>query len=201
MNYLAHCALAGADEDLVVGALLGDFLKGPVPELPGRVGLGVRLHRQIDAFTARQEDIRRSVLRFGPALRRTAPIFVDLAADHFLAIDFERYHEVPVDSFSRQVYQTLHLRRTLLPEPARRLLEYMTRTDLLAAYRERDVLARAYVRIGERLALPGIAPQAMERLVRDYDAFRADFADYYPALQRHAAEWVHARVRERMQGT
>jgi acyl carrier protein phosphodiesterase len=197
MNYLAHCALAGADDDLVVGGFLGDFLKGAVPALPGRVGLGVRLHRQIDAFTARQEDMRRSVLRFGPALRRTAPIFIDLTADHFLAIDFERYHGVPVDSFSRQVYEILHAHRSLLPAAARRLLEHMTRTDLLAAYREREVLARACVRIGERLALPGIAPQAVERLVRDYDAFRADFAAYYPVLQQHAAAWV----RERLQGT
>ncbi len=40
MNHLAHFALAGEEEALVIGALLGDYVKGPLagrlPAGPGR---------------------------------------------------------------------------------------------------------------------------------------------------------------------
>jgi acyl carrier protein phosphodiesterase len=194
MNYLAHCALAHGDEELVVGAFLGDFIKGRVQQLPGRVALGVRLHRRIDAITAWEPGIRQSVHRFGPQLRRTAGIFVDLAADHFLACDFERYYSAPLDRFSRGVYQTLDAHRALLPDDGRRLLDHMQRTDLLTAYRDIDVLARACLRIGERLAMPGIGPRAMARLNLEYDDFANDFAGYYPVLQGHVAEWLQQQA-------
>ena len=32
MNYLAHFHLAGSDNGLIVGALLGDYVKGPLTE-------------------------------------------------------------------------------------------------------------------------------------------------------------------------
>ena len=49
MNSLAHFHLAGQDPELLAGSLLGEFLRGAVPEdwSPG-VRLGVRLHRQVD---------------------------------------------------------------------------------------------------------------------------------------------------------
>jgi acyl carrier protein phosphodiesterase len=196
MNYLAHCALAGAGAtrgpaaDLVVGGYLGDFLKGAVPPLPGRVGLGVQLHRRIDAMTQDQPDIRQSVARFGADLRRTAPIFVDLVADHFLARSFERYYPQPVDSFSLAVYQTLNRNRVLLPPSAQRLLDHMRRIDLMAAYRDIDVLARACLRIGERLRMPEIGPRAVAHIKAEYDGLAGDFAAYYPSLQRAVAAWL-----------
>ena len=75
MNFLAHCALAGADEDLIVGSFLGDFVKGPIStDLPTGVQRGVRLHRRIDAYSNMQADIRVSVERFPAELRRIAPV-------------------------------------------------------------------------------------------------------------------------------
>ena len=47
MNHLAHALLAGDDEWLQLGGMLGDFVHGqPDPELfPPRVIAGIRLHR------------------------------------------------------------------------------------------------------------------------------------------------------------
>ncbi len=193
MNFLAHCALAGDDPDLVVGGFLGDFIKGPVPDLPGQIALGVRLHRRIDAITATEPGIRESVLRLGPELRRTGGIFVDLAGDHFLARHFARHHSVVVDDFSADVYRQLAVRQAVLPAPAVRLLDHMCRTDLLSNYRESAVLARAFQRIGDRLRRPELGGQALAAFERHYDALEADFADYYPALQQHVADWLAAQ--------
>ena len=52
MNFLAHFQLAWPDEGLVLGALEGDYYKGPLgSELPNGLARGVRLHRAIDAYT------------------------------------------------------------------------------------------------------------------------------------------------------
>ena len=53
MNYLAHFHLAWPDEQLVLGALEGDFHKGVLPgSLDQQLVAGVALHRAIDAFIA-----------------------------------------------------------------------------------------------------------------------------------------------------
>ena len=53
MNHLAHALLAGDDEALQLGGLLGDFVRGqPDPaQFPPRVIRGIRLHRAIDGYT------------------------------------------------------------------------------------------------------------------------------------------------------
>jgi acyl carrier protein phosphodiesterase len=68
----------------------------------------------------------------------------------------------------------------------------MQRTDLLAAYRDVAVLARACDRIGERLRMPDLGPRAAAAIERDYDGLADDFRDYYPALQRHVTDWLAA---------
>ena len=50
MNLLAHAVLAGSDPGLVVGGVLGDWIKGPLDGgLSDDLSAGVRLHRRIDA--------------------------------------------------------------------------------------------------------------------------------------------------------
>ena len=86
MNYLAHCALGSAHPEYLVGGFLGDFVKGAVPvHLPQRIQVGIRLHRRLDAYSATQPDIADSIARLPRSLRRVAPIFIDLLADHYLA--------------------------------------------------------------------------------------------------------------------
>lgn len=195
MNYLAHCALAQAHPELIVGGYLGDFIKGPVPDhLPGQIGNGVRLHRRLDAYSAEQPDIRRSVMRLPSELLRFAPVFVDLVADHFLARRFHAEEGQPLDAFAAQVYAILDDRRALYPEPARRFLDSMRQHDLLCGYTHRSAVERAFQRIAMRLRRRDIVAPAMASLNGDYEGFEADFAAYYPDLKRHAAGWLARRA-------
>jgi acyl carrier protein phosphodiesterase len=51
VNHLAHFHLAGECEHLVVGALLGDYVKGPLTgALPQALERGVRLHRRAESL-------------------------------------------------------------------------------------------------------------------------------------------------------
>jgi acyl carrier protein phosphodiesterase len=201
VNHLAHLALAARapggqytdplDDALLVGGFLGDFVKGPMRgERPARIELGIRLHRAIDAQTARDPDILRSVERFGPALRRLAPIFVDILGDHLLARRFEQHHGQTLDDFSATAFASLRRHRAWLPDDARLLGDRLEAWDGLVAYRGTDVVERGFVRITERLRHSGMARDAIACLHAQLPALDDDFARYYPRLVEFAGTWL-----------
>jgi len=50
MNFLAHTLLARANPELLLGGILGDFVKGDIARHhDGELARGIRLHRRIDA--------------------------------------------------------------------------------------------------------------------------------------------------------
>ena len=112
MNFLAHCALANDAADrmqadltlrqgLLAGGVIGDFVKGPVlPAWPQALQNGVRLHRKIDALSNQDPAIHQLSRAFPSTLRRFAPIFLDLIADHALAQDWSRHYPSTTQSFS-----------------------------------------------------------------------------------------------------
>jgi acyl carrier protein phosphodiesterase len=193
VNFLAHCALGDRTDALLVGGYLGDFQKGPVPtDLPAGVRLGIRLHRRIDAFSGTEPAIRASIDRLPTALRRFAPPFVDLLADHFLAQDFERLHRTPLAEFSRRSYAAIDAHRSLLPPRALRFFEYMRDVDLFARYREFESVERAFERLMTRLGRQDAVAPLLAAAQREVAPLREDFARFYPALRVHADEWLAA---------
>ena len=65
MNHLAHALLAGDDEGLRLGGLMGDFVHGqPDPALPERVIAGIRLHRAIDVYTDSHPEVAQARARW-----------------------------------------------------------------------------------------------------------------------------------------
>jgi acyl carrier protein phosphodiesterase len=193
VNFLAHCALAGSNPEHLVGSFLGDFLKGPVSEeLPAGVQVGVRLHRRLDAYSGEQADIRRSVARMPPQLRRLAPVFVDLLADHFLAIHFHHLHGEPLRDFEQRAYLTLARYSDSFPPRARRFFEYLASRAVFGRYIDVVTVGQAFERVGERLGIVDVTEPAMTALTDDYAGFEADFLRYYPALQSHSRQWLDA---------
>ena len=82
MNFLAHFHLAWPEEGLIAGGLEGDYFKGPLPgTLPPRLERGVRLHRQIDAYTDAHPLVKELRGVLPTSLRRYAGILIDLCFD------------------------------------------------------------------------------------------------------------------------
>lgn len=195
MNFIAHCALGSGQGSghphYLVGGFLGDFIKGAVPaDLPARIQVGVRLHRRIDAYSAVQPDIKASVERLPAPLRRVAPVFIDLVADHFLARHFEVVHGEPLAVFAQHSYATLAKHVAYFPPAARRFLDFMRSHDMFGRYVGLDAVEWAFGRIGERLGRPEVVGESMAALRADYGRYEADFLRYYPALREHADQWL-----------
>ena len=213
MNFLAHCLLAhlpprslgtspcreeGWRDGLLAGAILGDFVKGRVPEtLPPTLIAGIRLHRCIDSHSNQLAEMKASFRHFHPSLRRPAPVLLDLVADHCLALDWQRYAgadaataELPV--FAGRVNAALERMAAWTPQRAQRFVRHLVETDLLARYGEARVIHRAMAHVLERLGFADRGDKLATVLDGKLPRFQQDFARYFPLLRQFAATELEA---------
>ena len=192
MNHLAHVLLAGDDEWLQLGGMLGDFVHGqPDPELfPPRVIAGIRLHRAIDVYTDAHPEVLAAKALLPPPYRRYAGILLDMWFDHCLARDFSRWSEQPLEAYSLALRALLHRHDALLPIALRRFRDYMDVHGLPAGYTERAVLARALTGIGQRLSRANPLDSALPVLVEREVTLQERFELFFPQLQAFARGWI-----------
>jgi acyl carrier protein phosphodiesterase len=196
VNFLAHCLIGASAADaeipeLIVGGFLGDFIKGRVPDqLPAELALGVRLHRRIDAYSNQHPGIRASCERFGPQLRRMAPIFVDIIADHCLARQWPEFSDETIHAFTRRTYGHIAAHSDWIPESGSRFFRYMSEEDLLARYLQADVMHQGLRSITRRMDREHLNPELQATAVAQLEGLEEDFLGYFPDMLRHAREWV-----------
>ena len=188
MNFLAHCLLAQPGAGSMAGGVLGDFVKGSIPEsLPSDLRAGIRLHRRIDSFSNRLPEMKVSVARFDPALRRAAPVLLDILADHCLTLTWGCYADEDLRGFTARVYAAIEAYSDQVPARGRGFVSRMVETDLLARYGDPDVIERAMAHVLERLRLDHLRDRLQPVLEGDLPPFIDDFRVYFPLLTAFAA--------------
>ena len=188
MNLLAHALLSGDSPGRVVGGVVADVIRGPVPEeLPADVAEGVRLHRRIDIFTDAHPVTARSRGRLRSKWGRYSGILVDLVYDYCLVRLWPRFAPGGLPEFVRGVYGALADRAPVLPDLTVRYSRVMAREDWLTSYGRWD---------GQRVALERISTRLRRRVelaaaVADLQALEAellgDFEEFFPDVAAHAA--------------
>jgi acyl carrier protein phosphodiesterase len=183
VNHLAHFHLAGECEHLVLGALLGDYVKGPLTgALPHALERGVKLHRRVDAFTDGHERLRALRVHFGPGERRLAGVVTDIFFDYLLTRHWELFHVPALRDFSARVYAILERHEAALPPAAARQAHRIVEYDLLCRYGEAQVLDGTLQRLGEVLGQPQTMRAATAVAWSRMGEFEAAFLDFYPQL-------------------
>jgi acyl carrier protein phosphodiesterase len=183
LNFLAHFQRAWPEEELVVGALEGDYLKGPLKgHLPKGIELGVKLHRAIDAFTDQHPKMAELRAQFPLELRRYSGILIDLSFDHYLSKHWHNYSTLPLDAFNATIYRNLESHKHHLGPGARRMLLRMQQHDLLSVYGQWDSIAATAARIGERFQRENPFLQVAQHLDPVRPQLELSFLNFYPDL-------------------
>ncbi len=186
MNYLAHVFLSQQSPEAMLGAVLGDFVKGPVgTDYPPAIREAILLHRHIDRYTDAHPLHHASRALISPARRRFAPVLIDIFYDHFLARHWTDYSAVPLSQFAQQVYAVLLANRSSLPERLQRAAPQMAASDWLNAYAGLAGIDAALNGIARRLGRyprAAVLIGAVEELERHYVDFEQQFRDYFPQL-------------------
>lgn len=194
VNYLAHVFLSHENPDAIVGAMLGDFVKGRV--IVGwneDVRAAILLHRAIDRFTDRHPLTLASRALVSEERRRFAGILVDVFYDHFLARHWSRFHPLPLAQFTQTIYGALLPRRSDFPERLQRILPWMVCDDWLASYADVASIDAALHGLARRFRYTeraeGLA-NGVSELEKNYAALERNFLAFVPLVQEFAETGV-----------
>jgi acyl carrier protein phosphodiesterase len=195
MNFLAHLVLAGDDDGLRLGAVLGDFVRGrrALDTYPGDVRLGIELHRHTDQFFDSLPDVANLRKYFPATFRRYSGIMIDLAYDHELANRWENYSSQSLEDFDREIHELLARNDRLLPDRLRRFMSYAGRRGLFAAYREKSEIMYSLRGIGSRLSRPNPLHRAEEIWDELAPRFSASFEHVFLQVQSDVPGWLKSR--------
>ena len=186
MNYLAHLFLASGGAESLIGNLAGDFVKGPIRG-DDAVSRGIRKHRRIDAFT----DTHPSVAAFRrvliPEHGHYARVIADVFFDHFLANDFERYADEPLESFVARVHAAIDPYADALPGRLRIVYPRMRDQQWLLTYRELGGVHLALAGLSHRLSRRPHLETATHHLVDSRAELERRFQEFFPDIIEFAS--------------
>lgn len=183
MNYLAHVFLSGSSDDLLVGNLIGDFVKGSVNgQFPGRIGEGIMLHRQIDSFSNDHERALVARNRFSGTWRRYAGIILDICFDHFLIRNWDLYSTVPLVDFIDSVYRRLIPYQPMLDSMLPFTVSRVNLGYLLEINENLEGVMFTLSRISNRMKSGKALTQAIDEIDSIYDVLEEDFFIFFQDL-------------------
>lgn len=194
MNFLAHLVLAGDDDYLRLGAMLGDFVRGRrvLAGYPRELARGIRLHRHIDALTDALPEVMTLREAFVPPFRRYAGIIIDLGFDHVLARRWADYGTGSLEDFDHDVRDLLERHRRWVPVRLQRFMAYADRRGLFAAYREESEILHSLRGVGRRMSRPNPLHR-VDTIWQDFaPRFDACFGSVFGQVQSAVAAWLRS---------
>jgi acyl carrier protein phosphodiesterase len=190
LNFLAHALLAGDDPALIVGSVVGDWIKGALPAgLPEDIARGVALHRAIDSHAEKHPAFKQSRARVSAVRRRYAGVLVDVYYDHLLARDWAIFHHQPLPQFTAQAYRHIESRLQELPSDSHGALRLMAEEDWLSSYAKVEGIADVLVRMSRRARQPNPMAGGEQELLADLEGFNQDFCLWLADAQAFVAQW------------
>lgn len=190
MNFLAHALLAGEAPHLIVGGVVGDWIKGHLPgALPPDLARGVALHRAIDDFADTHPAFRQSRARVSAQRRRYAGVLVDVFYDHLLAQNWAAVHPQPLAEYCAAVYGLVAARFGDLPADSHPALRLMAQQDWLTSYAELDGIADVLARMSRRARQPNPLARGEEEFLADVAGYTSDFYAWLGDMRMFCAEW------------
>ncbi len=190
MNFLAHALLAGDDPALIVGGVVGDWIKGTLPgTLPDDLVRGVALHRAIDSHAETHPAFNRSRARISGERRRYAGVLVDVFYDHLLARHWADLHHQPLEVFTASVYRLIENRMSELPITSHPALRMMAREDWLTSYAQIEEIADVLARMSRRARQPNPLESGEQEFLADVEGYTRDFHAWLDDTRTFCQQW------------
>lgn len=195
MNFLAHLVLAGDDEGLRLGAMLGDFVRGSraLSKYAEDVREGIMLHRHIDGYIDSLSAATRLRSQYREPFRRYAGIITDLAYDHELARNWTDYCDEPLADFDQGVRSLLARHAELVPERLDRFMAYADRRGLFASYADEFEVLRALAGLGKRLSRANPLHHVDEVWFDMKPMVAESFREVFPRMREEVDYWLKSR--------
>lgn len=192
MNYLAHAYLSFNQQEILVGNMISDFVKGKTKfnYSPGMQN-GIMLHRAIDEFTDTHPATKEAAAFFRPAYRLYSGAFVDVVYDHFLALDTNEFKTADdLQKFTDGVYKTLEQKISLMPLRFQKIFPYMKQHNWLFNYQYAEGIEKSFGGLVYRAAYMNESATAFGVFNKNYDELKACYGIFFPTLKKFAAHYL-----------
>ena len=137
MNFLAHAYLSFNHQEIIVGNMISDFVKGNKKfDYAQGIQDGISLHRKIDEFTDNHLQTKLAKQLLKPAVGLYAGAFIDVVYDYFLANNLNCFaSEIELHDFANGVYQILEKYKTYVPPNFEKVMPSMQANNWLFNYK------------------------------------------------------------------
>lgn len=176
LNYLAHIYLSFDNKPRAIGNFIADAVKGKrYLKYPEEIQKGIQMHRAIDTFTDQHEAFKKSKQKLFSIYGHYSAVIVDIFYDHFLAKNWNKYHDKPLLKFTKSFYTTLNLHSDLLPEKICKMMPYMIEQNWLYNYQYIDGIHRVLEGMNRRTKGKSNMHLAINELLQYYSDFENEF--------------------------
>lgn len=191
MNFLAHAYLSFGKEEVLIGNLITDFIRGKQRyDYSPEIQVGIALHHQIDEFTDShpQTKIAREILH--PSMGKYSGVFLDIIYDHFLAKDTKYFQPQTLKQFSQNTYHILDANYQLLPERFKYMFQYMKQQDWLASYQNKQGIKKAFTGMEHRAKYLEVNELFFQTFIDHYQLLKETYAKFIPELIENSENYL-----------
>jgi acyl carrier protein phosphodiesterase len=183
MNFLAHIFLSGKSEQILVGNFIGDSIKGKhYDNYPVLVQRGITLHRFIDFYTDTHPVVQRSKFLLNSRYHKYSGVITDIFYDHFLAISWDKFSDIPLREFIYHSYDVLIRNSIGFPREVKRFFPFFILHNWLEVYTSVNGIERVLKGMSRNTSLPDHTRFAIETLVGNYSRFEDHFLEFFPQI-------------------
>ncbi|AYD47934.1 acyl carrier protein phosphodiesterase [Arachidicoccus soli] len=193
MNFLAHAYLSFNNDDILVGNMIGDFVKGKQKDnYPEGIKRGIMLHREIDTFTDAHPIVSEAKQVFKPLVGLYSGAFVDVAFDYFLANDIHEHSPGDWQLFSKNTYLSLAQNEQWFPEKFAQLFPYMRQYDWLYNYRFIAQIEKSFMSVLKRAKYLDNTINVAPLFEKNIPFLGKCYRGFFPELKEHVLQKLDA---------
>lgn len=194
MNYLAHTYLSFNQPGLLIGNMIGDFVKGnQYLQYPDSIQKGILLHRQIDTFTDSHETVRKTKQVFRSSVGRYDGAFLDVAYDYYLANAPSILSESEWRILIEQAYSTIDMHLDRLPLSFQKMFSYMENGDWLYNYRYAWQIQKSFQGLAQRAHYLDATVNPFANFEDNFTYLEHSFDLFFPELEQFVLNWIQKK--------
>ena len=183
MNFLAHIYLSGDSDLVTIGNFMADGIKGKdYRKYDRELQIGILLHREIDTYTDAHKTVRKSTKRLHEKYSHYSGVIVDILYDHFLAKNWDKYCDTPLDKYVDHFYDSLEEHFDILPLRIQKMMPYMITNNWLLSYASVEGIAKVLEGMNRRTHNRSQMNLAVNELEEFYEEFEIEFTSFFEEL-------------------
>ena len=170
----------------MIGNFIADHIRGNnYNEYSKEIQQGIFLHREIDTFTDAHKVVRKSKRRLHERYRHYDGVIIDIFYDYFLAKNWSKYSEIPLDMYTDTINGLFSKITENLPIKSQQFIKYMVEYNILFNYKNKEGIAKVLNGMNSRTKGKSQMNLAIEDLQNLEEEFQEDFTLFFKDLIAH----------------